>query len=305
MDRKNEREIQHTLDEFSKNRTTIAIAHRLSTIKNSEIIYCIESGKVAEFGSHEELMRNEDGVYHKLVHYQFAGSDDLQDIQEEAEEEQEQQQIFEEKEAVDMDLPQKVSSTINDGMCDEPQKQSLIKKVFQRQRQNTNQSGSEDQSRKSSVLEALLDTKKKDSKTAKVPYAKLWADITGHKHTVLIGCLFSVGAAFIFPGLGYVFSDMLEALMLLSSPIPQLKDQGATKAWHVAIYFGCYALGALVSYSVMNSCFVIAGEHLTKNIRKKLFRKFMFTDIEFFDKEENSVGQCTERLFEDAKVLNS
>ena len=39
LDRKNEKEIQDTLDEFAAGRTTVLIAHRLSTIKNSNIIF--------------------------------------------------------------------------------------------------------------------------------------------------------------------------------------------------------------------------------------------------------------------------
>jgi len=76
LDRKNEREIQATLDQFAQGRTTITIAHRLTTIMNSDIIFCIKDGVVAEKGSHKELMTIEDGAYHNLVKYQYSEVED-------------------------------------------------------------------------------------------------------------------------------------------------------------------------------------------------------------------------------------
>ena len=74
LDRKNEREIQATLDKISKNRTTVVIAHRLSTIKNSDKIFVIKDGVVAEEGSHEELLAL-DKHYANLVKHQLTGKD--------------------------------------------------------------------------------------------------------------------------------------------------------------------------------------------------------------------------------------
>jgi len=73
LDRKNEKEIQETLDKFAKDRTTILIAHRLQTIRNADIIYVLKEGKVLESGNHEMLMRsegNENYLYWKLVKQQ-------------------------------------------------------------------------------------------------------------------------------------------------------------------------------------------------------------------------------------------
>jgi len=73
LDRKNEREIQETLDDFAADRTTVLIAHRLSTIKNADIIFVLKDGKVLESGSHDMLMKkdgNNDYLYWKLVRQQ-------------------------------------------------------------------------------------------------------------------------------------------------------------------------------------------------------------------------------------------
>ncbi|KAK7184542.1 ABC transporter transmembrane region [Paraphaeosphaeria sporulosa] len=70
IDVRTERIVQDALDRVSKNRTTIVIAHRLSTIKRADKIIVMRQGKLVEQGSHDELVKIEDGVYHSLVYAQ-------------------------------------------------------------------------------------------------------------------------------------------------------------------------------------------------------------------------------------------
>ena len=65
LDNMTEREIQNSLDELMKDKTTIIIAHRLSTIKNADIIFTIENGKIENKGNHKHLIENS-AVYKKL-----------------------------------------------------------------------------------------------------------------------------------------------------------------------------------------------------------------------------------------------
>ena len=66
LDTETEKQIQDALSNLSANRTTIAIAHRLSTLRNANKIVVLDKGKVAEVGSHDELMQNQ-GIYYGLV----------------------------------------------------------------------------------------------------------------------------------------------------------------------------------------------------------------------------------------------
>ena len=56
LDAETESKIQEALKVLTKNKTTIVIAHRLSTILNSDNIYVIDSGKIMDSGSHDDLM---------------------------------------------------------------------------------------------------------------------------------------------------------------------------------------------------------------------------------------------------------
>jgi hypothetical protein len=64
--------VQKALDALMGSRTTIAIAHRLSTIVNADSIYVIDAGRVAESGSHQDLLR-QGGLYASLYQEQFEG----------------------------------------------------------------------------------------------------------------------------------------------------------------------------------------------------------------------------------------
>ncbi|WBW74716.1 vacuolar phytochelatin and glutathione S-conjugate ABC family transmembrane transporter Hmt1 [Schizosaccharomyces osmophilus] len=66
LDTNTERHIQASLNRLAAGRTAIVIAHRLSTITNADLILCIHNGKIVETGTHEDLLKHEDGVYKKM-----------------------------------------------------------------------------------------------------------------------------------------------------------------------------------------------------------------------------------------------
>jgi len=66
VDTETEKKIQEALQRLVAGRTTFAIAHRLSTLSIADRLFVMEDGKLAEQGTHEELLAKPDGVYAKL-----------------------------------------------------------------------------------------------------------------------------------------------------------------------------------------------------------------------------------------------
>ncbi|MEE9429933.1 MAG: ABC transporter transmembrane domain-containing protein [Melioribacteraceae bacterium] len=71
LDNESEILVQEAIERLMKTRTTFVIAHRLSTIRNADKILVIEKGKIVQQGKHDELIKEESGIYKKLYELQF------------------------------------------------------------------------------------------------------------------------------------------------------------------------------------------------------------------------------------------
>ena len=66
LDSESEKLIQDAFWKYAEGKTTIIIAHRLSTIKKADKIIVMDKGQIKEIGSHDELIKNKNGIYFKL-----------------------------------------------------------------------------------------------------------------------------------------------------------------------------------------------------------------------------------------------
>ncbi len=76
LDTESERAVRDAIDRLKRGRTAIVIAHRLSTVVGSDLIYVIENGRVAESGTHTELLAA-GGAYARQYALQFMGTDEV------------------------------------------------------------------------------------------------------------------------------------------------------------------------------------------------------------------------------------
>ncbi len=71
IDTRLEKKLQNAMQNVMEGRTSFVIAHRLSTIRNADLILVMKDGRIAEQGTHEELLRQK-GIYETLYNSQFA-----------------------------------------------------------------------------------------------------------------------------------------------------------------------------------------------------------------------------------------
>src|SRR5688500_14998871 len=71
VDTETEREIQEALERLIAGRTVFAIAHRLSTLRRASRLFVVEDGRLAEAGTHRELLAIPEGIYKGLYELQL------------------------------------------------------------------------------------------------------------------------------------------------------------------------------------------------------------------------------------------
>jgi ATP-binding cassette subfamily B multidrug efflux pump len=72
VDSETEEMIQNAIEKLMQGRTSLVIAHRLSTIQKADQIIVLDKGEIKEVGTHEELLRLENGYYAQLYRMQYA-----------------------------------------------------------------------------------------------------------------------------------------------------------------------------------------------------------------------------------------
>ena len=77
VDSYSEEMIQNATDQITRGRTSIVIAHRLATIKKADQILVMDAGKIVEKGTHQELLKAEDGFYKNLYEVQFMAEETI------------------------------------------------------------------------------------------------------------------------------------------------------------------------------------------------------------------------------------
>jgi len=73
LDAESERLVQQALARLMTGRTTVIIAHRLATVRDVDHILVLHRGRLSEQGSHDELIRNQGGIYNTLYQLQVGG----------------------------------------------------------------------------------------------------------------------------------------------------------------------------------------------------------------------------------------
>ena len=283
LDRKNEREIQKTLDEISQGRTTVVIAHRLSTIINADHIIVFDQGKVVEEGRHEELVAKR-GRYYALQHLQLQAEEKEKGKQETAKKETTDLASHDAKKNAVVNTS--VPLTKNDDpnvevvVLDEsdPSKKSEAKKA---DKNASHGKGKANQLSMFAVMRRLMKFSRNDI------------------HLIIIGTFAALIHGCVNPFIAILLSNMIQVLAVPSDP--HFKPNSSK---YSILFFVC-AIVAFISMTIQMSCFNIVAERLARKVRGEVFDKYIRMPIGWFDEPQNSPGALGSKLSTDATLLNT
>ena len=286
LDRKNEREIQKTLDEISQGRTTIVIAHRLSTIINADHIIVFDQGKVVEEGRHEELVEKR-GRYYALQHLQLQAEDKEKAKQEVGKNETAKigLEATGEKPEIKVSTPsgenaKKLQDTKIEVVADE-----------------SSHSGEPGEQNKNKAVPHGKGKKKEMSMTEIV--SRLMRFSKKDIHLILIGIIAALAHGCVNPFIAILLSNMIQVLAVPSDP-----DFMSDASIYSILFLVC-AIVAFVSMAIQMSCFNVVAERLARKVRGEVFDKYVRMPIGWFDEPQNSPGALGSKLSTDATLLNT
>ena len=107
----------------------------------------------------------------------------------------------------------------------------------------------------------------------------------------------SVAVGFTQPFIGTLLAEMEYAITEYN--VPGMKEDANKRVNTLVIEFCVLAFFSMITISLQSVFLTSAGEHLTKNVRVTLYRKFLYNDVAFFDDQNNNPGYLTNKLAEE------
>lgn len=288
LDAHSERVVQETLDKASLGRTTIVIAHRLSTIRKADVIVILQSGRVVESGSHDELIQKNNGrggAYSKMVELQqsLMQNDNTSSsfyYPTEGSKKSKMMSPFNPMSPVDVRSSWQSSPAANPFS---PQVFSIsVTNSFQMNQYDEYPNKSSDN----------------DSDSSPSQWRLLQMNAPEWKQAVL-GCLGAAGFGAIQPIHAYCLGTVVSVYFL--------KESSAIKS-EIKIY--CYVFLMLTGLSFIANLlqhynFAIMGERLTKRVREKMLGVMLTFEIGWFDQDDNTSAAICARLANEASMVRS
>ncbi|KAH8129751.1 ATP-binding cassette, subfamily B (MDR/TAP), member 1 [Trichoderma asperellum] len=282
LDTKSEEIVQAALDKAAQGRTTITIAHRLSTIKTADNIVVVVDGKIAEQGTHEELLSAQ-GEYFNLVEAQKSGN--LNEAQ------RKRKAFVEKEEAAESGISINNISRVPTSQSGVSETTTYNEKsmAILRQQNLANQS-IVSQTEKMTEAENYLLPWNLIKFTASFNRPELILMIIGLAFAILAGC----GQ----PSQAVIYSKAINTLAL---PPPLYKKlRRDANFWSLMLFI--LGIAQFVLFSIQGVCFGISSERLLRRTRSKTFRVILRQDITFFD--EHTTGALTSFLSTETKYLS-
>jgi ABC-type multidrug transport system fused ATPase/permease subunit len=258
LDNESEALVQQTIDSLG-DISTISVAHRLSTIRNSDRIFVMNTGRVVEQGSHEQLMCIPGGAYANLVHLQstMAASGD-------------------EKVSV------KESAKVSGAAAAASSKTSPL--IASQKTPGSSLAEGAGQSEEEDEAAATKKRQEEIGKTYKVPFSRLMSLVDGEKIWFIPGL---IGAALQGSNMPLSGVFMADTLSYFYNPDKAAMEAGV---YRYALWFVLLGVGTCVGTILSSGSWKRIEHVLVMNVRSLCFEKFMHQDIAFFDDPAHSPG---------------
>lgn len=278
LDTQSERIVQEAIDQAAVGRTTITIAHRLSTIRKANLIYVLQSGKVVESGSHDQLieLNNE---YFKMVQLQQSGSEN---------------QVSDRSSNHTSRHRSMVAPSPASTRSSAPGTPSLnpFSPAFSLSAPYSVQ------------FEASYDSEDDDDYSKQRSYPapsqfRLLEMNAPEWPKALFGCLGAIGSGAVQPINAYCVGAMINVYF---------RTDKSTIVSHARKYsFVFLGLGVFnfVTSVIQHYYFAVMGERLTTRIREKLLEKLLTFEIGWYDQDENTSAAICARLSTEANMVRS
>eukprot|EP01040_Poterioochromonas_malhamensis_P002792 gene2792-2974_t len=283
LDATSEKIVQQSIDVLaqSKAQTTIIIAHRLSTIRNADKICAIRDGRIAEMGTHDELIAK-NGIYADLIRLQLQSGD------EEAENENNTSQLIPVDKAVD----------IKDSAIERARTESADQAGRRYSKVSVNSDHDVEQG-------ADKEEKGKESKEVEISaeqsksvVRRIRGLILQHPTLLVTGLFGAMIFGAVFPCWGLMLAQT-QNMFYLSDPV-EMKEKASLYSCYYLLIAGCALFSSIGQYYGV----VAVGERVSSTLRSQMFEALMRRNIGFFDLEENAVGTLTTRLADDSRTIN-
>ncbi|XVF02602.1 hypothetical protein REPUB_Repub04eG0189000 [Reevesia pubescens] len=285
LDAQSEKIVQEALDHASQGRTTIIVAHRLSTIRKADLIAVLQSGRVIELGSHDELIQmnnGEVGAYKKMVQLQQTGTqneafDGFYNLAE-------GRDNLRLMSGHSLQTPVSVRSSYPSSPAypfSPVYSITVASSVEMHSYENQN------------------DNNIKHSSNPPLSGWRLLQMNAPEWKRILLGCIGAVTTGAIQPTYAYCLGTIISVYFLRDSS--KIKSE---IRFYSLIFLGLAVL-SFIANVLQHYNFAIMGERLVKRIREKTLTKVLTFEIGWFDQDENSSAAICARLSTEASTFRS
>jgi ATP-binding cassette, subfamily B (MDR/TAP), member 1 len=284
LDHKGELKVQDAIDEIAKATTItkVVIAHRLSTIKDADKIVVMDSGKIWEIGTHDQLIANNQGIYAELCRTQEQADALLKQIEKDhsVKNSSHSKKLLKER---SIDENKQVSQSIDNNETESEDELNENGRLVK-----TGSSELVSQNEPKNLRERMSMT---GIMIALLPY-------NTPTYFLYVVLLFSTLSASLMPWLSYPVYKLL--LDYTGNDNHYIRHRMAI---FIPIIFGL-GIGALICQWITSSCLFVLTANMFASLRSSVYSKMIRQPIDFYNSKENSTGQLTATLSADMRVVN-